>query len=272
MSLLMVLFSPTIIWAGDITENSLEKLMELSGINKQVAEYPGMVKAGFDQATQQGSPVSAPELIEIHKIMQDTFQPSGIIPAIKLEIKNNISESEAKVLLTWYESDLGKMITKAEEDASTPAGLQEMLKEGQTLLADEESVRLARKLDQLANATDVTMQIQENIGVAVFTAISTAMNPNQPVNIDAFKAQMSAQEQQMRANIEQFVILSFIYAYKDIDSVSIEKYVGFLERPGTRKFNDSAIEGIKIALNQSIGRMAESLAVTFKKHSKNKGP
>ncbi len=267
-SILIMIFILSIVWAEEIAEDSLDKLMALSGLNKQIAEFPGLVQVGVEQARQQGSPISDAEFGEMQRSIESAFQPSEILSTIGIEIKNNISELEAKDLLAWYESDLGRMITKAEENASTPAAYQEMIKEAQSLLADEKRVKFAKKIDSLLNVTDMTMQLQENTGVAVFTAISTVMNPGQSVNIEAFKAQMSAQEQQMRANIEQLVIISLVYSYKDIDMASIEKYVKFFERPNTKKFNDSVIKGMKYAFNQSIDKMAKSLAVVFKKYDK----
>ncbi len=112
----------------------------------------------------------------------------------------------------------------------------------------------------------MTMKLQENTEVAVFTALSTIMNPGQSVNIERFKDQVSAQEQQKRANIEQLVILSLVYSYRDLNMDSIEKYVNFLKRPITRKFNDSVIKGMMYALNQSIDNVAKSVAIGFKKY------
>jgi hypothetical protein len=264
--LLTMILIPSIVWAGDIAKDSLDKLMSFSGLNKQVAQFPGMVRVGVEQARQQGSPIPDAEFVEMQRLIEGAFQPSEILSAIGKEIKSGISESEAKDLLDWYESGLGRRITKAEENASTPAAYQEMTKEAQSLLSDEKRVKFAKKIDSLVNATDMTMQLQEKIGVAVFTAISTVMNPDQQVNIGLFEAQLSAQEQQVRANIEQLVIVSFVYCYKDIDIGSIEKYIKFLERSSTRKFNDSVIKGMNHALNQSIDKMAKSLAVVFKKY------
>ncbi len=267
-SLLMMLFFTSIVLAGEISEGSLDKLQALSGLDKQVAELPGMVRAGVEQARQQGSPIPDAEFNEVMSSIVSAFQPSVILSTIGMEIKNNISESEAKDLLAWYESDLGRRITKAEENASTPAAYQEMIKNAQILLADEKRVESAKKLDSLLNATGMAMQLQENAGVAVFTAISTVKNPGQPVNMEAFMAQMTAQEPQIRANIEQLVVLSFVYSYKDIDIASIEKYIIFLERPNTKKFNDSVLKGMKYAFNQSVEIMAKSLAVVFNKYDK----
>ncbi|MBI5206077.1 MAG: DUF2059 domain-containing protein [Nitrospirae bacterium] len=267
---LLVIFATSMAWAGEINSDSLNRLMTLSGLHKQVAEFPGMVRAGVEQAKQQGSPIPDAEFDKITRSIESAFQPSEILSTIGIELKNSISESEAKGLLAWYESDLGRKITKAEEDASTPAAYQKMIKEAQSLLVDKKRVEIAKKLDGLLNSTDMVMQIQENAGIAVFTAISKAMNPDQPVHIEAFKSQMLAQKQQMRANIEQLVIVTYVYSYKDIDIDSLKKYVEFNERPNTRRFNNSVIKGMKHALNKAIDKMATSLAVTFKKQTQKR--
>jgi len=266
-SLLIMLFVTSIVWAGDITDPSLEKLLALSGLNKQIAELPGLVLAGMEQARRQGFSISDAEFGEMQEPIKGAFRPSEILSTIGIEIKNNISESEAIDLLAWYESDLGRMITKAEENASTPAAYQEMIREAQTLLADEKRVNIAKHVDRLMNSTDMAMQVQEKTGIAVFSAVFTVMNPGQPINIEAFKDQMSAQEHQLRKNIEQLVILSLVYSYKDIDDAYIEKYIKFLERTNTKKFNESIINSMMNALNQSIDTMAKSLAVVFKKYN-----
>jgi hypothetical protein len=263
-SLLILLFFTNFAFSGEITEDSLNKLMALSGLDKQISELPGIIQAELEQAKQQGTPIPDTEFNEVKSSIVRAFEPSVILSTIGLEIKKNIPEQEAKDLLAWYESDLGRQITKAEEDASTHVAYQEMIKNAQALLADEKRVESAKKIDRLIDATGMAMQLQENAGLAVFTAISTAMNPGQSVNTEDFKALMSAQEQQVRANVEQFVLLSFVYSYRDIDMASLDKYISFLERPNTKKFNDSVIKGLTHALNKSIDGMAKSLAVVFK--------
>lgn len=269
-SLLLTLFISSTVVAGTISDKSLSELMALSGLNKQVASLPEMVGAGVAQARQQGAPIPDAEFAEVKKSIVSAFKPSVMISAVGKEIKNNVTESGAKKLLVWYKSSLGKKITKAEEDASTAAAYQQMMKEAQTLLADKKRVKIAQELDRLVNATDMAMQLQESSGVAVYTAVTSALNPGKPVNIEPYLNQVKAQQQQMRANIQQLVMVSFVYSYKTIKIAEMQKYLKFLKRPHTKKFNDSVIKGMNSAFNQSISKMAKSLAQTFKKYAKKK--
>ncbi|MBU0996273.1 MAG: hypothetical protein KJ737_27560 [Proteobacteria bacterium] len=263
----MVLVFAGIVCAGDLTDRSFEKLMDLSGLNQQMVEIPGMIVAGIGQARKQGPPISDKEFEEMQGVIKGAFQSSEILKTIGKEIKNNLSESEVKELLVWYESDLGIMITKSEKEASTPFAYQEMFRDAGMLLADEKRVTIAKKIDKLVNSTDMALQLQNNTGIAIFSAISTVMNPGQPTNLDVFKAQMAAQENQMRAEMEQIIILSSVYSYQNIEIDQMEKYIQFLERPHTIKFNNSVIKGMKTALNRSIDKLATSLAVVFKKNA-----
>lgn len=265
--LLLTLLIVNNVSAGTVSENSLNKIMALSGLNKQVAQFPAMVGAGMAQARQQGSAIPDAEFSEMLKSVKSAFEPSAFLKVISKEIKSNLSESDAKNLLVWYKSSLGRKITKAEEAASTPAGYQQMIKEAQSLLANTKRVGLAKEIDSLINMTDMSMQLQEDSGIAVYTAISSVKNPGKPVNVKPYVDQVSAQKQQMRAQVEQLVLLSFVYGYKDLDIASIKKYISFLKEPNTKKFNDSVIKSMTIAFNLAINKMAKSLAMTFKKNT-----
>ncbi|MBN1981577.1 MAG: DUF2059 domain-containing protein [Chitinivibrionales bacterium] len=264
----MALSVPGIGEAGEISTSSLEKLMVLSGISKQFAEYPEMVKAGAEQSRKGKSAISDANFKTLLKAIDKCFMPEEILGTISREIKNTVSESDAQELLSWYESDLGRTITQAEENASTPEAFQEMVQRAQILLADEQRVRFAEKLDGILKATEMMMQLQENSALAAFTAVSKVMNPEQSIDRETFSATMSLQIQRMRESVGQVVILSFVYNYRNIELSSLEKYIQFLENPPTRNFNDSVKKGMNSALRQSNNKLANELAVALKKNVK----
>ncbi|MBN2441591.1 MAG: hypothetical protein JXJ04_09590 [Spirochaetales bacterium] len=266
--LLIMFFFTTVVLSGEIDEDPLKKLFAISGIDKQIAEIPGMIQMEIEGVTRQGSPIPDNGYEKLLGVIGSTFQVTEILSTISTEVKKNITEPAINKLLLWYESDSGRMLTQAEENAATPQGYQEMTDSAESLLADEKRVKFAKKLDNLIKATDMAMQIHENTTAAVFMAISTVLNPSQELNMKDFKAEMSAQAVQLRTDIEQITILSFVYSYKDIEMTILEKYYKFLEQPDTRKFNESVMNGIKTAFNQSIEKMVHSLVATFSKQEK----
>jgi hypothetical protein len=194
---------PMQVSAAELTRDSLDKLMVLSGITKQIAEIPGMVWTGFNQARKQGSLVGDAEAEEVKSTILKAFQSAYIVGAIGAEIKKSVTETDAEEMLGWYESDLGRKITKAEEQASTPAGYEEMLRNARSLLADQQRVGYAREIDSLTNVTEMMMQLQEHTGVAVFTALGKPRNPDFPAQLAIFRAQLASQEPQMRQDAQR---------------------------------------------------------------------
>jgi len=261
--LLIMLFIPGIIRAENISENSLNRLMSVSGINKQIEKYPAIIWTGYKKATQNGTKISEAESKKINRSIDDAFAASEILHAIRADIKNNISESEARDLIAWYESDLGRKITKAEEYATTTNAYNEIRKNAKVLLSDEKRVKIAQKIDHLTNASDLAMQLQTRTTQAIFIAAATAINPNLLIRLEPLMAKISSQEQQIRENTKQFIVLSFLYSYKDLDESEMEKYMAFFERPNTIKFNNSIKNSMTLALDSSVDKLLNSLDDMF---------
>lgn len=243
--------------------------MSITGVDKQMASVPELMKSVINQESKKWPSILDAENKEIQALVVKAFDASEIIRCIKIQVQENISESNAKYLFVWYESELGRKITKAEENASTTAGYQEMMKNAQILLADKKRVVLANQIENLINTTDMALQMQENTGVAIVIATAALMNPGQALNIQAVRTQMAARFEKTRASVRQMIILSFVYSYKDIGITSIEKYISFLEKPSTRDFNKHMMYGIQYAFNQSINKMAAALAPLMKQRAEN---
>jgi len=270
--LIVMILCPAIAWSGDITKGSLDKLLALSGINKQVSDLPNLVKAGAEASRRQ-DPSDMPGDVynDLKKAIEKAFRPAETLQAVSMEIKKNLSEAEARSLLNWYESDIGRKITKAEENASTPAAQEEMMRNVSVLISDNERVALAEKMESLYHVTDKLMKINEDSAIAVFKAFSAIQEPNQREDMNTFKTKLSEQMQENKSHVREMVILSNVYSYKDIDIASIEKYVKFIESAAARKFNDAAMKGMEKSLKQSSEKMAKAFAADFKKYiEKNK--
>ena len=72
----------------------------------------------------------------------------------------------------------------------------------------------------------------------------------------------------MRANVQQLVLVSFVYSYKDVDDESLAAYEAFLNRPETMKFNDSTIAGLNSGFEKVVADWADGLAEILLKNLK----
>ncbi len=257
------LFASSLSYA-DITDESINKLLNLSGLTKQVDQFPGFFKAGLERAKQQSTSIPDDQYSLIVHSVDESILPSEIIEEIRISLKKSINEKEAEKLLAWYESDLGKKITRAEESASTPEAYQQMMQLAQSLLENSERVEFANRIDVLVGATEMTMDIQKNTGIAVYSAIMTAIKPDAPLNIEPFKAQMDALIEQTRATTKQIATISFVYSYRNIKTNNLKKYETFLSEDTTMKFNKAIMDGMNRGIKNSASRWADLLAKIFK--------
>ncbi len=268
-SLLALLVSAGMALAGDLTDATLNKLLDLSGINRQTAMIPETIKAGFRQAEQnlEGSGkrllITRQEYKEIGDTVAGAFNPETLIRIYGTKIKEDVSEADIKVVLVWLESDLGRQFTQAEVDATSEQARGNMMNDARTLLADEERVAIARHMDKLLQDTDMAIHFQVESSVATYVAFSRKLHPGQLVDVAALRKR--AVDRVNRAHVEQRVILMLVYTYRNIDIPSLKKYVAYLEQPATRHYHDALRKGMLEGLDACTARSIADASNVAKK-------
>lgn len=248
---------------ADQRESNIDKLMALSGINKQIASFPDQVKAGFLQGANQGG-IGEERVSKILESADNTIVPDVILGEIRSSLAASLSDEETATLLKWYESDIGRRVTAAEEAASTPEAYEEMLGNAQMLMENDKRVQMAMRIDELVGATKMGMEMQESSSAAIYSAMMAAMAPGQPVDFEAYKKEMEKIEPQMREQMQSLVMLSFLHTYQPVSDDDMAKYEAFLSRPTTKKFNDSALSGLARGFDKVVKDWAGELAVIMK--------
>jgi hypothetical protein len=253
---------------ADVSDESVNKLLELSGLTEQVGQFPELIKAGMEQAKQPGSPISDAEYTFMLSSINEAFVPEKITHAIGQSVKASMTQTEANQLLAWYESDAGRAITDAEESASTPEAYQQMMASAPSLLKKTDLVQTAKRIDVLLNATETTLQAQEQSSLAVYLALMTAIQPDTAVDIAPFKAEMAAQKSQMQTEIQNMVVVSLVYAYQNVDPQNLQKYEAFLSDATTAKFHQVVLSSMSKAFESGAGDWGRTLGQHFK-HKQN---
>lgn len=249
---------------AEVSDESINKLLVFSGITMQVEQFPEVVKVGIGQAKQQGTPIPDVEFSLILNSIDESFKPLSMIETIRKSIKKTINEEEAKKLLAWYQSDLGRKITRAEERASTPEAYQKMMYLEQTLFSNSEQVEFVQRLDLLLGATDTAVELHKYTGIAVYSAIMTAIQPDVPLDLEPFIAQVEAASYQTRIASKEMVTLSFLYAYRNIKIDKLREYESFLNNTSTMKFNQVVIDSMNKGFETSVSKFANALAEILK--------
>lgn len=248
---------------GNVSEKSLKKILILSGLTDQIEQFPELIKLGMQEMKDQGSTFSDSAYALVIASIDQTILPSEINGTVKAALRDELSKKDAKQLLKWYESDLGKKITSAEASSSSADAYNKMLASEAQLLANTDRLAFAKRFDELLGATDMNVELQKLSSIAIFSALMTAAQPDKPVDILPFIDQIDALAEQSRSIVEKDVMLSFIYTYQDIKIHKLEQYEAFLNETSTKKFNATVKESMSAAIESSISKWATSLASIF---------
>lgn len=250
---------------AEISDSNLNRLMELSGLTKQVTQFPNMIVAGMAQARQRNPNVTEAAFQALSTSAKQAIQPEDILAGIKSTLKKSLSEQDVSALMKWYESPTAKAITKAEEDLSTQAAYQNMMKQMPELLARKDMLAYAKRIDALTGTTDMALHMQEYTQIAIYSGMMAEMHPDQPLDIAPLRAQMDAHLAQNRAAIEKMIDISYIYAYQNLTPEQRAAYETFNKTPAARKFNASASTAMQQGMESAVSKWAGVLARKFKK-------
>jgi DNA-binding transcriptional MerR regulator len=248
---------------GSNFEKSLDNILMLSGLTDQVEQLPELMKLGMQESRGQSS--ALPDSVNALLIasIDQTILSAEIIEMIKGSLRDYLSVEDIEQLLKWYESDLGKKITSLEANSSSVETDKNILALEEELLANTERLAFAKRFDQLLGATDMNIELQKHSSIAIFSALMTASNPDDAVDMAPIVKKIETLSEQSRPVIEKDVILSFIYTYQDIDTSKLKQYEDFLNQESSRKFNTMVVKSMGTAIEKSISKWATSLASIF---------
>ncbi|GLS24751.1 DUF2059 domain-containing protein [Marinibactrum halimedae] len=247
--------------------SDIHTLMEVAGITEQINELPKTMKAGFEQGLAQKN---APNKDALLKSVDQAILPSIIIEKTHTALKKALSKEDIKTLLTWYQSDLGKGLTAAENSASTIEASQTVANQLQTLLSNEKRVELAKKLDKAVGMTDTAVDIQLFTMESMFTAFSSMEDPSSSIDPSQYRARIEAMKPQMNAQMEPFIHATMVHTYRSFDDKSMDKYAAFLSQPAAQKLTTASIEGMKSGLKIVTQAWIKDIATIAKANQKNR--
>lgn len=276
-SMLAMLFFAGAVSARQVSNETLDTLLEVSGIYKQAHAIPLMVTAAVERTRtranrQKDGPLTDEDFDELEKSMGNAFQADDILKSTGDAIRKKVSEADAKKLIAWYESKEGRQITDAQKAAYLPAEQKDMIAHARALLADKPRVAIARRLKKLLHATGDAMKFRERAALALYTAVSQKLQPNKPVDVKAIKARLDARMAQRRPIMEKATTLVFVHMYRKLDMATLKRYEAFLKTPQARRFNDSARAGLMAGLDQALARIGGDIGEIAAQHQKPQTP
>ena len=234
------------------TDAEFERLMELSGTTRQVEEFQRGVRLGLEQGASHGDGLPAQALEQMLAGVDEHIRADVILDEIRFAVLKRMSREDVSRLLQWYESPLGQRITQAEIAAARPDSMEQMMTNADALLAMEERVAWAQRLDKLLGGTELNMAIQDDTGAAVYRALIRSQRPDEPVDLAPYREQMAVVRPRLRDMMENLVILNIVHTYRGFDMQTLDRYEVFLNEPLSVMFNKAVGNGMQTGITRVV--------------------
>jgi hypothetical protein len=237
-------------------QSKVDRLMELSGIQHQLASIGPMMASGL---SPESTGMSDAALKKSGDVLASAFREDKLADHVRGELKSSLSDSETEIMLEWYKSDKASNITEAENNA-TLVQPQVLMGEVQKLQDRTKLLSLASEVAELSNAADMMMEFQKRIALSVYAAVSAKQNPDEPMDFDAVEPVIDAQLQAVSGQMDQMVVAYMVYAWKDIPEADLEEYVAVLRTEAGRAFTQTSTSSMLNAMNLAFSDAMHSLA------------
>jgi hypothetical protein len=251
---------------ADIDRSSAEGLVRKSGLWEQLGGLSAQVEAGLQQAIAlTGKAPAASEKARIGRVVQAAYAADRLRSVSTGVIASRVQAQHLNALRQWFDSPVGKSITRLEEATTTDQSDPRIaLSEGAALLKSmpAERRKLLQDLLTATHAAEAIVQITINTAVAVQTGIAS-VGPNTPgPSANQLRADLEAQRPQMLASFGAMALATFARTYAEVSSEQMRQYVTFIRTPAGAAFNDAAFEALAAALTDAATQMGRSLPGT----------
>lgn len=224
--------------------NLVDKIYTKSGLAKQVPALRSQVDMHMN-VYKDKLPPEAMEVFtrEVNKI----FDPKILENRIKQDIALSLDNQTILHILKWLNSPLGEKITKLEEQSSTPEETQKMISFiQQNNIKDfpKKRLNLFRKIDSEINATDMATDMGIYVGVSVVDILNDMNSESPSYSKEQLMQHIQTQRSQIKGEVENQVLLSCLYTYRNLSDEELSKYLDFMQLNSSRSFNDAIIKSL----------------------------
>lgn len=191
---------------------------------------------------------------------------SVMLETIKNHIKSHMTSSELDSVLAWFDSDLGRKINKAEEDASSAEAYSQMRQFSAGLQSqppDPLRKQLISELDRAARMSELMTGMKISMALNMAGVGESAWGHKV-----SYKDQMIAQINSRRALIQERssrqVMERSLFTYRSISDNELKQYIDFFNSATGKKYTDTVTKALLTAVENSNQQAAREMRNSVK--------
>jgi hypothetical protein len=242
--------APLLAAAAPPTPAAVDALMHNSGTWRQLADIEREFGQGLDQTAAGQATPDAQSAAALRHAFAVAYSPDRLRPAVARELAVALSAEDVETTLAWLATDVGKRITRLEEDESASAHSQERRERAPEVVAGLAPDRLARyqRLAQATHASEVAATMLINMSYGLARGISLAMPGTPTQDPEAIRAALQAGRPRIVAMMEVQQLAYSADTYESLSNEDLDNYIAFAESPVGRRYHAATM----IALDRAM--------------------
>jgi hypothetical protein len=260
LAFVLALGSPTVaICAPD--DQTVEELIELSGLKQQIPRLPNQYITLFDQVlmgVERSHPMPKNVRRQLRQSFVDAVSAERLEPQIRSRLLDTLSQDTSVATVNWLRSDLGKKITAAEVNVDSPdrsVQLATFMMRLQLERPTPERLELVRRIEEVTQGSEMATEAWEAIVGAIARALEGGFRGDKLQTKEKLDEVLASMRGSVKGMFQQAQLFETLFTYQTVPDEELKQYAEFLETRAGRevtKIINRAVQGVALDAIQNI--------------------
>ena len=260
LTFVLVLGIPNIAASGP-DEQSVDELIELSGLKQQIPRLPDQYMTFVDQVLaglDRRHPMPKFVRRDLRQRFVDALASESLESQIRSRLLNGLSQETTVATVNWLRSDLGKKITAAEVNVGSPersVQLATFMLRLQLERPSPERLQLVRRIEEITQGSEMATEAWEAIVGAIARVLDGGIRGKDLERKEKLDEFMASIRGSIKSMFQQGQIFETLFTYQTMTDQELKQYADFLETPPGRdvtKMINSAVQGVALDALKNI--------------------
>jgi hypothetical protein len=241
----------------DENKDLIDKALKVSGIYAQLDDLGQAILAAVP-----ADALPSPKLKnDAAAFVKKAATKASLVELLQSALKKNIDKQAIEQVIQFYETKLGKRVSRVHETALETTTLKN-IRESRKLLAslDETRLSMLRGIMESEGALDANKALLNTVvhGLAegALGASPEALNRTKSL-LDNLKIV----DKFLAGNrVEETALMAYAYNYRQLDDKELQELANFLQSAGARKFNEAVGHGLDLGVHNISKALGEAAA------------
>lgn len=221
--------------AAPATPAAIDELLHKSGLWEQLAAMGPQLQQGIDDSVASGAMADDQGVAAMRRAFGVAYGPERLRPAMAKALAREISAEDTKAALAWLATDLGKRVTRLEEEASKAAVPDRAAEIAAALPAERRELYLRMARATHTGEVGATIMINVTYGLARGATLASPGTPMQ--DPEQLLRSLHGSRAKLVALVEEQSLGTSAVAYGTLSDADLLRYIEFAESPVGRRYH-----------------------------------